>query len=401
MTVLMGFADALAAPEVFFGLYHKGYKVRVFQKKGAETPLSKHLASGPPLYITPPEENAGKAVSDLADALRSQTDIDIVLALDDTSLWLANEALSGFAPEERRPVLANAQGAQRDIALDKALQIEKAKAAGLDVPPTIVAHSREEIFKATQFPAIVKPALAIAMDETGKLKKGDTTYIFEKSDLETLPEETALSFPVLVQPLIHGTGEGVFGFASKERVTHVFGHRRVRMMNPHGSGASACCAIEPSPDLVEKVTAFITSIGWQGPFMVELLTDDEGTCWFVELNGRMWGSTALSRRSGYDYAGWAVEQALDPEFCPRTFHPEGGPRFVRHLGRELMHLLFVIKGPKSRFHAERWPNLLRSIAGVFTPRSLSGFYNYDAAFPLFFLRDAAATVSKGIRRRKQ
>lgn len=400
-TVLIGFADALAAPEVFFSLYHRGYKVRVFQRKDTVAPLSKRLPVGTPFLITPPEQDAELAKQELAGLLRDNRDIDALLALDDTSLWLANEVLNGFANAEQKPALANARGDQKEIALDKARQIEAAKAAGLAVPPTIVANSRDEILKATIFPAIVKPALAISLDDAGQIRKGDAYYLFDKKDLDNLPDESAYSFPVLVQPLIHGTGEGVFGFAGKEGVVQVFGHRRIRMMNPHGSGASACCAIDPPEELVDKVKAFVMSVGWQGPFMVELLTDENGTSWFIELNGRLWGSTALSRRHGYDYPGWAVEQAFDPEFRPADLPGNGKHRRVRHLGREILHLLFVLKGPKSRFHAEKWPKFIRSACGVFTPHAPSGFYNYDRAFPLFFLHEAAATVMKTVRRRKK
>ncbi len=400
-TVLIGFADALAAPEVFFSLYHKGYKVRVFQRQDTVAPLSKILPVGEPFLIHAPEQSADLATRDLANLLRNNPDIDAMLALDDTSLWLANEALNSLGDAERKPVLANAVGVQKDIALDKARQIEAAEAAGLAVPPTIVASSRDEIFKASKFPAIVKPARAVSLEHAGRIRKGDAHYLFDQTDLETLPGEQAFSFPVLVQPLIHGTGEGVFGFAGKDGVAQVFGHRRIRMMNPHGSGASACCATRPADDLIDKVKTFIASIGWQGPFMVELLTDEEGNSWFIELNGRLWGSTALTRRNGYDYPGWAVEQAFDPGFHPDASPGSPDDRRVRHLGREILHLLFVIKGPKSKFHAERWPNFFRSACGVFSLHSPSGFYNYDRAFPLFFLREAAFTVVKGIRGRNR
>lgn len=400
-TVLIGFADALAAPEVFFSLHGKGYRVRVFQRQGSNVPLSKHLPVDAPFLITPPELNADTARADLVKVLRENADVDVLMALDDTSLWLVNEAIGSCEVHENPPVLANANGMQKDIALDKSAQIEAARVAGLSVPPTVVAHEREEILNNDRFPAIVKPAHAISLDEKGKIKKGDTHYLFDKGDIEKLPAASALSLPVLVQPLIHGTGEGVFGFAGENGVTQVFGHSRVRMMNPHGSGASACRPVKPDVALVTKVTSFVTSIGWRGPFMVELLMDDNGNHWFIELNGRLWGSTALTRRNGFDYAGWAVEQALDPGFSPPVSSEAKVTRRARHLGREILHLLFVMRGPKSKFHAERWPSFIRSAVGVFSVHSLSGFYNYDRAFPLFFLREATATVVKGIRRRKK
>ena len=88
------------------------------------------------------------------------------------------------------------------------------------------------------------------------------------------------------------------------------------MMNPHGSGASACRLNPVEPGLSEAAERMMTGIGWRGPFMIELLRDDAGTAQFMELNGRLWGSTALVRRAGFDYPAWAVAQALDPGFAP-------------------------------------------------------------------------------------
>jgi hypothetical protein len=400
-TILIGFADALAAPEVFFSLHHRGYRVYAFQRSGTQAPLTQLLPVGASYFVCAPEKSAESATADLVKILRENDDIDVLLALDDTSLWLANEALGALGEGDRKPLIANATGEQKDIALDKVRQIEAAKSAGFSVPSTIVAHSREEISKANKFPAIVKPARAVNLAFNGALKKGEAYYLYNRGDLETLPEEEEFSFPVLIQPLIHGTGEGIFGFAGSDGVSKVFGHRRLRMMNPHGSGASACRSIKPAPDLVEKVQRLITSIGWRGPFMVELLMDEDGNGWFIELNGRLWGSTALSRRHGYDYPGWAVDQALEPSFRPADVLEVPGDQSVRHLGREIIHLMFVAKGPKSKFHAERWPNLLQSLLGVAALHSPSRFYNYDRAFPLFFLREAVFTVMSRIRKRKK
>ena len=48
-------------------------------------------------------------------------------------------------------------------------------------------------------------------------------------------------------------------------------------------------------------------------FMIELLRDRTGKVWFVELNGRPWGSMALSRRQGFEYPAWHVKLAIDPQ----------------------------------------------------------------------------------------
>ena len=108
-----------------------------------------------------------------------------------------------------------------------------------------------------------------------------------------------------------------------------------------------------APDLTGPVREFISGCDWRGLFMVEMLRDTAGRPWFMELNGRTWGSMALARRRGLSYPSWAVQAALDPEFAP----PYPGMAEVqaphvtaRHLGREVVHLGMVLaRGGAPRF----------------------------------------------------
>ncbi len=232
----------------------------------------------------------------------------------------------------------------------------------------------------------------------GKLTKGAATYLADLSDASTFfATDRSSDAPWLIQPLIAGKGQGVFGFVAVDgTVTALSGHRRLRMMNPHGSGASACESFAPDTDLANRVGAFLTAVGWRGPFMVECLRDADDVAWFMELNGRMWGSMALARRQGFEYPAWAVAQTLDPNFAPAQSTPK--PLVLRHFGRELLHLAFVVRGPKSSFHRKNWPSLAQSLSAVLRPGNARSFYNYDPAFPRYFLLDAVWTVKKALRR---
>jgi hypothetical protein len=49
------------------------------------------------------------------------------------------------------------------------------------------------------------------------------------------------------------------------------------MMNPHGSGSSACGSQEVPDHLKDPVAALVRSCDWRGMFMIELLrTEDKG-----------------------------------------------------------------------------------------------------------------------------
>jgi hypothetical protein len=132
-----------------------------------------------------------------------------------------------------------------------------------------------------------------------------------------------------------------------------------------------------------QVAELVSRSGWNGLFMIELLRDEAGVPWFMELNGRAWGSMALARHRGYRYPSWAVRAALDPRFAPAA--PAAPPEVTaRHLGREIVHLGAVL----ARGGAPR----LATIRGVVAVRRGDRWYNYRAGEPGVFVADTWATV---------
>lgn len=393
--VLIGFAEALPAPEVVFSLLKAGHRVSVFSRQ-KRLPLAQLPLAGFH-QIPAPEADVAAASAALRALMAAPGAPDLLLPLDDAGLWLSAEA---GIPAAR---IAGASGAQARVALDKSLQVAAAEAAGLALPPTLVLRSPAEALAADLPPSgIVKPALAIEA-EANHIRKGAVLYLTPGIDRAQVAAHVAAHGPQLVQPLVAGVGQGVFGFATPEGVFGWSGHERVRMMNPHGSGSSACRRLQPGADLRAAVSRFLAEIGWRGPFMVELLQDAEGRQWFMELNGRMWGSLALARRQGLEYPAWAVEAALDPGRIPAAARASAAvdpadPGVMRELGRDLLHLAFVLRGPKSDFHRAGWPAITRSAAGVLRPASGRQFYNHDPAHPGFFLRHALHTVWRGLKR---
>jgi hypothetical protein len=195
---------------------------------------------------------------------------------------------------------------------------------------------------------------------------------------------------LLIQPFIRGTGEGVFGLATSDGVDAWSAHRRLRMMNPHGSGSSACVSQSVPGDIQPAVERMIQRTGWRGLFMVELIRDEDDRLWFVEFNGRTWGSMALSRRQGLEYPAWAAAAALG-----RTAGPWGrgveAPVICQHVGRELMHLLFVLRGPQTEALRD-WPSFWAATYQIVRTCGTSRFYNMRSTDRSVFLYDAWYTV---------
>jgi protein-tyrosine-phosphatase/predicted ATP-grasp superfamily ATP-dependent carboligase len=381
--VLIGFGNALSAPEVIWSLTDSGFVVSAFVKSGTRTAIEKSRFVDVE-FVTDPAESIERALADLQGVVRKLNN-PILMALDDEALWLIDELSNSIDVR-----VAGATGERARMALDKRLQLEAARNAGFAIPDTQPIETASDLQQIRRFPVILKPALA-AREFSGRLGRGKSHVIGDTDALAALGRNTDFDEVMLAQPLLNGVGEGLFGLASADGVVCWSSHRRVRMMNPMGSGSSACTSLKPDPDLCVPAERFVKSIGWRGMFMIELLRDRYGKVWFMELNGRSWGSMALARRMGFEYPAWTARQFLDPHFTP-VEPPEKPPVLCRHLGRELVHLAFVLRGPKSRA-VRNWPSRVASFASVLRFRLNDCWYSYNKLDRKVFWAETWRTLS--------
>jgi hypothetical protein len=365
--VLIGFADALAAVESAWSLRDAGFGVVAFARRGARPALaaSRHVRV---VEVTAPEDDAALCAAEIEAIVNDRAPV-AVLPLDDHAVWVCDRAAL------KVPV-AGPTGADAEFALDKRLQIAAAEASGFAVPP-----------RGGSGPWFVKPALAV-VERGGRLLR--PTGRLASSAAEADDIAAGIDGPVLVQDIVTGVGEGVFGLATASGVRAWSGHQRVRMMNPRGSGSSACRSLDvAAPERAATETLLRHELDWQGLFMVELLRDKAGTAWFMEVNGRPWGSMTLAVRRGFAYPAWAVELALDPAFVPEE-PVDPADVTARHLGREIVHLAAVLRGA-SGADAALWPGRLSTMWALI-PRRGERWYNWRRGERRVFWRDAKATV---------
>ena len=383
--VLIGFAEAFAAIEAAWSLQGAGFNVAAFRRAGSRPAVRR--VRGLELHDVPdPEVDAAasvKAVRALCDVLMPAA----LLPLDDQALWVCSQV------KESRVTLVGASGPAAECALDKSLQLDAAIQAGLPVPSTQVL---DDLAGATMinFPVMVKPARAL-YEVAGALTRPTGIVCANGQEFE---RAAAMPWPgsMLVQPLIRGVGEGLFGFVGSRGVVGWSAHQRVRMVNPQGSASSACRSYQVDRDLVEPSERFLNDIGWRGMFMLEFLRDSDGKPWFMELNGRAWGSMALARRRGFEYPAWNVQAALEPGFEPTT-PVQSTEILCRNLGLEMVHLMFVARGPQSDAPME-WPRLGRAIRDVCTFTRDDRLYNWNRSQPDVLLADTLGTVRQYVRK---
>jgi hypothetical protein len=382
--VLIGFADSLAAIESAWSLIDAGFEVVAFERSTSRSAL--RLVSTDQVRVvtvTSPEYDADACVTDLA-ALISDLHPTAVLPLDDISVWACDAVASQVdgSKTELPTVFVGPLDKLALLALDKREQFAAARSAGLAVPPTVDCAELDanSLFGADRW--MVKPALAVQLND-GRVQRKSGRAVCGVAEARGVAAR--IGGPAVAQPLIAGTGEGVFGLAARGGILAWSAHQRIRMMNPQGSGSSACRSIPLSDQLVGPVTDFISATGWQGLFMIELLRDRSGQPWFMELNGRTWGSMALARKRGFDYPTWAVRAALNPEYTPDV--PQNAAHLTaRHLGREVVHLAAVLASGTA-------PRLATTRA-VLTLHRDDCWYNWRKGEARVFFSDSWATLRK-------
>jgi predicted glycoside hydrolase/deacetylase ChbG (UPF0249 family) len=395
-TVLVGFAEAATAAEVVWSLVDEGFDVIAFARKGRSSALrhSRHVICH---NICAPESNLQAALSDLRSLLISVKNNAagaqrILFPLDDKAVLLCSRVHVG---EDWK--LAGPDGDHAELALNKYLQIQVAGTAGFNVPKTALARTADDIrsfITAESYPIILKSADCVPIE--GSRANTCPQWVCANDDeLERALGEWGERVPLLVQPFIVGTGEGIFGLAASDGIRAWSAHRRLRMMNPQGSGSSACISQAVSEDLRCKAEDFVKRTGWRGMFMVELLRDRSGKVFFVEFNGRPWGSMALSRRQRFEYPAWQVMLAADAHSQVGMSASPAPGMVSRHAGRELMHLLFVLRGPKSRALSD-WPSLWKSLTEVVRFRQGETLYNWRREDLKVFLADVCYTIKSNL-----
>ena len=386
--VLLGFAESLAAPECAWDLVDAGYDVVAFarQSRPAGLRASRKVQV---VNVAPPELSIRRTVADIARLIERVEPVAI-MPVDDVALFLAmTRELDGL------PVAA-ATGKAAKLAIDKAAQYELARAAGLLVPPTMILGSEDNVpSKLPSFPLVVKPVDAVEVFEDRVVRLGPR-IVSTASSLSGARSE--LLGNISVQPWIDGTGVGVFAVVVDGELRYVSAHRRVRMMNPKGSGSSACASIDAPTNTLGPIEDLLSRVSWDGIVMIELLrSTDDGKHWFMEVNGRAWGSMALALARGFTYPRWAVERAVGDTLTPGPTDPPA--RRARHVGRELVHLAAVWRGPgKANIP---WPDRRKATVDVLAVHRADRIYNWRFRDPIVFFSDLWAVLIEQLRGLRQ
>ena len=190
VTVLIGFAEAIAAPEVAWSLIDDGFNVVAFARRGKACALrhSRHVTCHD---ICAPEADVQRSLLDLSTLLASLgTGTDsaerVMLPLDDTAVWLCSTFHSEKAWRSAGP-----QGSCVTLALNKQLQTEMAREAGFNVPKTRLVRNADDAFgliRTASFPLVLKPMECVPVRK-GRVQKGKNWVCADSTELKRAVKE--------------------------------------------------------------------------------------------------------------------------------------------------------------------------------------------------------------------
>ena len=234
---------------------------------------------------------------------------------------------------------------------DKFHTIKLAGSLGIAVPRTVLIESLHDLAQlpAMKFPAVVKDRFSVRWNG-GKAVFGSVSYAYSADELNKIVgERLRLAGDVIVQEFVAGSGIGFSCFIAGGNVYLPFQWRRIREVDPRGSGSCARKSLPLDPALVSQSTRLITEMKFEGVAMVEYKQTKEGQLVLMEINGRSWGSIGLPIACGIDYPRYLIDWCLNGTLPPEAIRYRENVLCRRTLG-ELTHLSALRAGPPAK-----WP----------------------------------------------
>ena len=226
-------------------------------------------------------------------------------------------------------------------ALDKVTLIECAEDIGRPAPPTVVCGNAEEALAAAEafgYPVVLKPRRSV-FEYDGVLRQRSSVLARDATTLEHLAPQFAA--PCLVQRREEGSVVSIAGVMADGRLLAGVASRYVRTWPRDAGSASYSYTIPFTKECEQTAHDFVTHLGWEGIFELELLERPGGELLPIDFNPRVYGSLALSGAAGVPLAtigcDWVGGTARPSVFArPGSWYRwEDGD--LRNVGRLLSH----------------------------------------------------------------
>jgi len=307
-------------------------------------------------------------------------DAKFLLVVGESDIELVNrhrKALETFitplVPESRAMARVNCKESANRIAAEIGLKVPRT----IQLPPGTDDKEIARAMVGLTFPVILK--WSNPLDVTASLRRHGIDlekceYARDPVELRRLLEKyrPVGAFP-LIQEYCAGHGIGHFFLVRDGRILMEFQHERLQEIPPEGGVASLCRSLAPEKHAacLEKSRALVQALDWQGVAMVEYRYDPvKNDYWFMEVNGRFWGSLPLAITSGVPFA-WGLVKCCGLGEDPPAYAAVAG-RMCRYFipdAKRLARILFQphqIRDPLKNF--SRRKELFRFLRLYLDPR---------------------------------
>jgi predicted ATP-grasp superfamily ATP-dependent carboligase len=310
----------------------------------------------------------------------AEHDVRLVMPMDDAALAVCSERRDALPAGTS--LAAASVDAVRNV-LDKRLNLETANRLGIPCPAEFALEDLDQtadLIDRLGFPMVLKnPGRAagaaslphafkwvIARDER-ELR----TLLDQYGDRDRLP---------LFQELVEGQVRNLCCFAASGAVVAAHEYRSVRRVGWEGNSVLREVTAS-SPQLVRYAEQLLGELRWDGVAHVGFIVRErDGASWYMETNGRFWGSVEGSIAIGWDFPYWAYRYFTGGEL-PVPPPTAVGSRTCWHFGdlRLLGKRLRGIEPP-----VPPRPSPLRAIADYITgfgPGIHSDVFAWDDPLP--------------------
>ena len=274
-------------------------------------------------YVADPILLDGASDEKLLDAVKTIADRSdnrpVVLCATDQAVDFCSRNRSRL---ERHVHLAHARGLALHTLLDKGVQAEIAKSAGLDVPPTKVVRRGTPDLAHVPLPAIVKPANSLLGYK--RLMGIEST----RSTLLARVTETLAHCPhLVVSAYVPGPCMGnhtVLALACHDGSVVVAAvTRKLRQVPQLAFGAGSLVETCRDDEIASLAVAFIREAGLVGPVEVEFKREHgDGRAWFIEANLRCSALIEMTAATGLNLPCLAYRDALAAQHPGHAHGPE-------------------------------------------------------------------------------
>jgi protein-tyrosine-phosphatase/predicted ATP-grasp superfamily ATP-dependent carboligase len=216
----------------------------------------------------------------------------------------------------------------------------------VDIPDTQILAGPADLatfHTPVHFPAVLKPSSSVT---AGQVRRHQVRIVHSADELiQRLPDMLKRG-PVLIQEFCPGKGAGLGVLADRGELVAAFQYARVHEP-PQGGASTYRQSVPLSNELLDVARKMCGAMRWTGPAMFEFKVDPTtGRAVLMEINGRLWGSLALSIQAGVDFPKLMYDLLVLGR-CAPTFEYKT-PYFVRHTYRDLFWLWSNLRTPSGR-----------------------------------------------------